>query len=190
MSSHTGRSSRSRRSSHSRSRRRPSATPPSLAPPTTEDLHNEAAAILAERDAWEQARRESLAAAGLHIIDPSRSLEPAFDPEKFKAEREREASGCIEGNTPVDLRPIAVDVPPGGTPAEIRRLRKQRDRDLRGVGFQHGPPPEALECGWSEYQGGATYQDIIRDREGEMKTLVETIQAQQGADEPVYYYMP
>jgi hypothetical protein len=147
--------------------------------------------FIGEREAWERARLAGLRSVGLEPVRFVR--EAAVDTDRMRREREREArdwaARCSDSD--VDLRPIRVRPPPRGTPAEIHRLRRQRLRELQGIEVSAiDPPPESVRCGWSEYQGGSTWEDVVRFRASELAELRRVMRAQQrlGADPSLLYY--
>jgi hypothetical protein len=147
-------------------------------------------AVYPDQAAWRRAREAGPGAAGLHTIDLARR-EPAVDTERMRREREQQARAWkVRRASDADLRAIRVRAPPQGTTSDLRRLRRQRMRDLEGIEVSAlDLPPEAVPCGWSEYQGGATWEDLNRFRESEMADLRRIIRIQRlSPAQPIYYY--
>jgi hypothetical protein len=137
-------------------------------------------------NAWQQMKPSPVQARGLESIDTSRVEEPTENPEYIKRRREMEDQQLrIPRGDPNALRPINVSRTDNSN--QFASFKNERDRDMMEVRVD-GPPPETVRCGWSEYQGGATWEDINRYRDQEMNSLLEIQQQQRTGNEPVYYY--
>lgn len=141
----------------------------------------------AMQNAWKEMKPSPVQTQGLRAIQTSRIEQPSENPENLKRQREREdAELRIPRADPNSLRPIDCNNRTDNSPA-VSSFKRARDQDLENVNVRD-PPPETVRCGWSEYQGGATWEDINRYRDQEMSSL-RTIQEKQRLDnEPVYYY--
>lgn len=130
-------------------------------------------------------RRSPVETSGLVPIPTSRIDEPSKDPKEILAEREAEERTFVISQAP----PGALDTIKVGKEKgpSARRIKKLRKRDEKKFHFD-GPKPEQIKCGWSEYQGGATWQDINRYREHELDTLKQVQQQQATSGESYYYY--
>lgn len=121
---------------------------------------------------------------GLRPIRTSRVDEPTVDAALIKAQREREEQDfTIPRAAPGDLAPIKVQKEKGVSARRLKKMRRNEQRDMVAT----GPPPDTVNCGWSEYQGGATYEDIHNYRDYELGHLKEAQRAQTESGAPVYY---
>ena len=137
-------------------------------------------------NAWQQMRPSPVQHRGLESIETSRVEEPTENPEYIKRQREAEYRQLrIPRSDPNSLQP--VDCSNRGNGSAIASFVNNRDRELDSV-QPDAPPPESVHCGWSEYQGGATWEDINRYRDQEMNTLLQIQEQQRAGTEPVYYF--
>lgn len=121
---------------------------------------------------------------GLRPIKTSAVDEPTVDASIIKAQREREEQGfIIPPASASDLEPIKVEKEKGMSARRYKRMRKKQERDM----VVKGPPPDTVNCGWSEYQGGATYEDIHHYRDYELGHLKQAQREQAESGTPVYY---
>lgn len=132
-------------------------------------------------------KRSPVDIRGLRPISTSCVEEPSANPDDIKRQRElEERTFNIPHADPSALEPIHVSRESGGV--DVRQIKNSRAADVNQLRLNE-PPPEAIRCGWREYQGGATWQDITRYRDFELGQLKEQQREQQSARTgPVYYY--
>jgi hypothetical protein len=131
------------------------------------------------------ARRSPVEVSGLVPIPTSRVDEPTKDANLVKHEREAEERSFILPQ----VQPGALDTIKVGRKKgpSAKKIQRRRNGDLQGITFD-GPEPEQINCGWSEYQGGASWEDINRYRTHELQTLKQTQKRQAETGEAFYYY--
>jgi hypothetical protein len=138
-------------------------------------------------NAWKEMKPSPVQTNGLQTIETTRIEEPSENPEMLKRKREMEdAQLRIPRCDPAALRPIDCNGRIDNS-RDVVSFKSLRDQDLQEVP-RGAPPPETVQCGFSEYQGGATWEDINRYRDQEMNTLLEIQEKQRSGNEPVYYY--
>ena len=138
-------------------------------------------------NAWKEMKPSPVQTNGLQTIETTRIEEPSENPEVLKRKRQmEEAQLRIPPCDPSVLRPIDCNGRIDNS-RDVVSFKSLRDQDLQEVP-RGAPPPETVQCGFSEYQGGATWEDINRYRDQEMNTLLEIQEKQRSGTEPVYYY--
>lgn len=131
-------------------------------------------------------RRSPVDVVGLKTISTSQIEEPTRNPDDIKREREMEARMfAVPQASSAALKPIDVSRSDKGP--DPNSVRAERDADISNIRTT-APPPEAIRCGWREYQGGATWEDINRYRDYEMNELRQSQREQQNQAAPLYYY--
>lgn len=123
---------------------------------------------------------------GLQPITSFDLGEPPKTPEEKKRERELQEEQLRPPRaSEAAMKPISVSRAPG---SDVKNYMREREHALDDVTIRD-PPPEAIRCGWREYQGGATWQDITMYRDYELGHWQEEQRQQQAyGDSPVYYY--
>ena len=143
--------------------------------------------VVAEREAWNKMKRSPVESMGLNPIE-TREENNVIDTEELRRAREEELSQSkMPRASPSDLAPISVSTSPGDSDRLLRSYTHDRDSQLTGINFRRmAPPPEAIQCGFSEYQGGSTWEDVNKFREWEERDLRRVMEQQQ--HQPVRYY--
>lgn len=135
-----------------------------------------------------QPRRSPVHTLGLETISTSRVEEPSQDPEEIKRQREmEERMFAVPRATPASMEPISVSNENKESDDLVKKLKSLRDSDLLSL-TPKDPPPEAIHCGWREYQGGANWKDITKYRDYELGQLRDEQRQQQRRQQQLYYY--
>lgn len=132
-----------------------------------------------------RAKKSPVNVRGLTTINTKDVTQPSSNPEEIKRMREAEERMFrIPSASPESMKPIDTHL---DTKVNVNDLKKMRNEDLRGITVTE-PPPGSIQCGWREYQGGATWKDISRFRDFELGHLKEQQKQQAGKTDVEYYY--
>ncbi len=135
------------------------------------------------------ARRSPVETHGLQTISTMNLGKPLPNAKKLVKMRKREDRALrIPMGDESKMRPIKTRK--GRGRKDLRRLKRQRHDALRGVSsmLDRTPKPDTINCGWSNYQGAATWKDIDRYRRYEEEELKYLQHQQDEFSEYNYYY--